>query len=112
MPAESLWSDIVTDLGDEMAHLVKEELVRGWNVDAVLAATRQAKIAEANARIEHCAIEGIGQHAMSVDADAYFSWQVMEPGCWSDKAFRDWFKKQHPETAVHYTPRATTIIRP
>jgi hypothetical protein len=108
--SHGLWSELVTDLGDEMAHMVKEELVKGWNAEAVLAATRQQRIAAANARLEHCAIEGIGQHDMSIDADAYYSWAIAEPGCWSDKAFRRWFKKRNPETAVHYTPRNTTVL--
>ena len=110
--SQGLWSTLVTDLGDDLAHLVKEELLRGWHTEAVLAATRQRRIAEANARLEHCAIEGVGQHTMSVDADVYHSWNAAERGCWTDKGFRDWFKKQHPETAVAYTPRATTILRP
>jgi hypothetical protein len=110
--SQGLWSEIVTDLGDDLAHLVKEELLRGWHTEAVLSATRQRRIAEANARIEHCAIEGIGQQTMSVDADAFYSWQAAEPGCWQDKGFRDWFKRRNPETAVGYTPRSTTILRP
>jgi hypothetical protein len=108
--SNSLWSELVLDLGDEMAAAVKEELITGWNADAVLAATRQRQIAEASQRIEQCAIEGIGQKEMSIDADAYWSWEAAEPGCWKDKAFRAWFKKKHPETVVPYTPRKTTVL--
>ena len=68
--SDNLWSELVLDLGDEMADAVKQELIAGWNADAVLAATRQRQIAEASARIEQCAIEGIGQKDMSIDADA------------------------------------------
>lgn len=107
--SDSLWSELVTDLGDDMAHLVKEELLRGWHADAVLAATRQRRIAEANARLEHCAVEGVGQHTMSVDADVWHSWNAAEPGCWNDKSFRNWFAKKHPETTVPYTQRKTMV---
>ncbi len=44
-----------------------QELIAGWNADAVLAATRQRQIAEASQRIEQCAIEGIGQKEMASD---------------------------------------------
>lgn len=108
--SQNLWSDIVTDLGDEMAALVRDELVLGWQKDAVLAACRQKRIAEASARIENCAIEGIGQKEMSIDADAFYSWDAAEPGCWKDKGFRDWFKKKNPEVVVPYTPRRTTVL--
>ena len=107
--SNNLWSEFVTDLGDELAHAVKEELLTGWNASAVLSGVRQRRIAEANARLEHCAIEGVGQHTMSVDADVWHSWNAAEPGCWHDKNFRDWFAKKHPETTVPYTQRKTMV---
>jgi hypothetical protein len=110
--AEQLWGELVADLGDEMQHLVKEELLRGWHADAVLAATRQRRIAQANDRLENCAIEGIGAREMSIDADSYFAWQGVNPGCWQDRDFRSWFKKKNPESVVKYTPRNTTILVP
>jgi hypothetical protein len=76
--SNSLWSEFVTDLGDDLAHAVKEELLTGWNASAVLSGVRQSRIAEANARLKHCAIEGVGQHTMSVDADVWHSWNAAE----------------------------------
>ena len=108
--SNNLWSELVADLGDDMAAAVKDELLRGWQVDAVLAATRQKQIAQASERLEQCAIEGIGQKEMSIDATAYWSWDAAEPGCRKDRAFRDWFKKHNPETVVPYTPRKTTVL--
>lgn len=105
----NIWSEFVADLGDEMAALVRDELVAGWHAKAALAATRQARIKEATDRIEHCSIEGIGQHTMSVDADVYHAWEAAEPGCWKDKGFRDDFKKRFPETAVNYTARKPMV---
>lgn len=110
--ADSLWTGIANDLGDEMAHLVKEELLTGWNAKAVMAGLEQQRIAQANERLEQCAVEGIGQHTMTIDADVYWAWEKTEPGCWADKGWRDDFKKRHPETAVHYTPRRTTVLVP
>lgn len=112
MAEQQLWGELVADLGDEMQHLVKEELLRGWHADAVLAATRQRRIAQANDRLENCAIEGIGAREMSIDADSYFAWQGVNPGCWQDRDFRNWFKKKNPESVVKYTPRNTTILVP
>jgi hypothetical protein len=111
--ANSIWGDITADLGDEMAHLVKEELLTGWNAKSVMAGLEQKRIAEANARLQECAVEGLGQHVMDIDADVYWAWESVEPGCWADKKWRDDFKKRHPETAVtNYTPRAATVLVP
>ncbi len=110
MSAE-LFSDLVADLGEEMSFLVAEELQRGWQADKVLAAVEAAKVKQVNDRIEHCTVEGLGQHVMDVPADAYFAWKRhLGDGCWGDRSFRDWFKKHNPETVVNYTPRKTTVL--
>jgi hypothetical protein len=108
--AENIWQSIVADLDDEVAHLVKEELTTGWNAKAVMAGLEQQRIKMANDALAQASIEGVGQHVMSIDADVYHAWEAIEPGCWSDKKWRDDFKKRHPETAVQYTPRATTVL--
>jgi hypothetical protein len=108
--ADNIWSSIVAGLDDEMAHLVKEEMLRGWHVKGALAAIEQRRIKQACDQIEQCSVEGLGQHTMSIDPDVYFAWETLEPGCWADKQWRDDFKKRHPETAVQYTPRNTTVL--
>jgi hypothetical protein len=110
--ADEFWKHIVADLDDELAHLVKEELTTGWNAKSVMAGLEQRRIKEATDMLEHCAVEGVGQHTMSVDPDVYWAWESIEPGCWANKQWRDDFKKRHPETAVHYTPRRTTVLVP
>lgn len=111
--AEEIYSDLVADLGEEMSFLVSEELQRGWQAQKALAAVEVAKVAQVNNQIEHCTVEGLGQHVMDIPADAYFAWKKhLGDDCWKDKGFRRWFKKQNPETAVAYTSRNTTIIVP
>jgi hypothetical protein len=111
--AEEIYSDLVADLGEEMSFLVAEELQRGWQAQKALAAVEVAKVAQVNNQIEHCTVEGLGQHVMDIPADAYFAWKKhLGDDCWKDKGFRRWFKKQNPETAVAYTSRNTTIIVP
>jgi hypothetical protein len=96
-----------------MSFLVAEELQRGWQAQKALAAVEVAKVAQVNNQIEHCTVEGLGQHVMDIPADAYFAWKKhLGDDCWKDKGFRRWFKKQNPETAVAYTSRNTTIIVP
>lgn len=109
--SEAIFSDLVADLGEEMSFLVAEELQRGWQADKVLAAVDAAKAKQLNDQLEHCTVEGLGQHIMDVPADAYFAWKKhLGDGCWADRGFRDWFKKHNPETAVNYTPRKTTVL--
>lgn len=110
--ADEFWQHIVADLDDEMAFLVKEELTRGWNAKAVMAGLEQKRIKQVSDHLENCSVEGVGQQTMAVDPDVYFAWEAVEPGCWNDKQFRDEFKKRHPETAVNYTPRRTTVLVP
>lgn len=110
MSAE-LFSDLVADLGEEMSFLVAEELQRGWQAQKALAAIEATKVAQVNNQLEHCTVDGLGQHIMDVPADAYFAWKKhLGEDCWSDKGFRDWFKKHNPQTAVAYTPRNTTVL--
>lgn len=93
----------------ELGALVKEELCRGWYVDAVMAKTRQARIAEANARLEHAHIEGVGQHVASIDSFAFFDWERRNPGITRQK---DWLKsllRDNPECRVQGTSAKTQV---
>lgn len=93
----------------EMIDLIKQELVTGWNASAVLARVRQQQVAAANSRIETAMIEGVGQHTMSIDADAYHFWNWREPGCWGDKAFRREYLRDNPAVAAPKTDRKIQI---
>lgn len=111
--SQEIFGALVADMDDELAHLVKEELQRGWHVQKVMSAMETARLRAANDRIEHCTVEGLGQHVMDVPTDAYFAWKHhLGDNCWADKDFQRWFKKQNPETVVPYTPRATTVLVP
>jgi hypothetical protein len=68
-------------------------------LEAIRAQQQQERVAkefgEANA------VDGIGELQMQVHAQAYHEWNAKQPGCWSDPAFRRWYrKKQAPETDV------------
>jgi hypothetical protein len=95
----------------EMLDLIKKELFTGWQASAVMAEIRQRRVAEANSRIRGAMIEGIGQHTMSVDADAYWFWNWKEPGCWKDKGFRTEFLKKNPHCAAPKAERKIRITR-
>jgi hypothetical protein len=111
--SDNIFGDLVADMDDELAHLVKQELQTGWRAQQVMAAIEATRVKQLNDQIEHCTVEGLGQHVMDVPADAYFAWKRhLGDDCWADRGFRDWFKKHNPETAVNYTPRNTTILVP
>ena len=84
----------------ELGAMVKEELIRGWHAEAALAKGRQLRIAEANARLEHAHIEGVGEHVASIDAFSFIDWERRHPGITRDP---DWLKsllRDNPECRV------------
>jgi hypothetical protein len=94
---------------NELFDLVKKELCVGWHFNAVQAATRQARIAQANAILEHAHIEGLGQHVASIDAFAFHDWERREPGITRDP---DWLKsmlRDNPECRVQSKSPNTTV---
>ena len=95
----------------EMLDLIKGELFRGWHASAVMAEIRQRNVAAANSRLESALVEGIGQHTMSVDADAFYFWNWKEPGCWQDKSFRTDFLRRNPHCAAPKAERKIRITR-
>jgi hypothetical protein len=97
------------DLDTELGSLVKEELQRGFYAQAVNARARQLRIAEANARLEHAHIEGVGQHVASIDAFAFIDWERRNPGITRDK---DWLKsllRDNPECRVQTSSSKTQV---
>ncbi len=93
----------------ELGALVREELCRGWYVQAVQARVRQQRIAEANARLQHAHIEGVGQHVASIDSFAFFDWERRHPGITRTK---DWLRsllRDNPECRVEATSPNTTV---
>ena len=97
------------DLDTELGSLVKEELQRGFYAQAVNARARQLRIAQANARLEHAHIEGVGQHVASIDAFAFIDWERRNPGITRDK---DWLKsllRDNPECRVQTTSPKTQV---
>ena len=97
------------DLDTELGSLVKEELQRGFYAQAVNAKARQLRIAQANARLEHAHIEGVGQHVASIDAFAFIDWERRNPGITRDK---DWLKsllRDNPECRVESKSAKTQV---
>ena len=100
------------EIDDETWSFVKDELVTGWHAQAALVAGRQRRIAEANARLEHAHIEGIGQHVASIDSFAFHDWERRHPGITGQKDWLHSLLRDNPECRVEYTPRKATIRHP
>lgn len=112
MSAE-LFGGLVADMDSELAQLVRDELKTGWHAQQVMAGIEATRAKQLNDQIEHCTVDGLGQHVMDVPADAYFAWQNhLGRDCWGDKDFRSWFLKKNPQCAVNYTPRNPTVLVP
>lgn len=109
--AESLAVSLY-DQDPDLAEGVLAEFRRGWEAALVLAKVRQARIAEATARIRHAAVDGIGQMTMVIDADAYHYWGTrLGYQCWQDAGFRREFRRDNPEVRVRTEPRTATIVK-
>jgi hypothetical protein len=97
------------DLDTELGSLVREELQRGFYAQAVNAKARQLRIAQANARLEHAHIEGVGQHVASIDAFSFIDWERRNPGI---TRTRDWWKsllRDNPECRVESKSAKTQV---
>ena len=96
-------------IDDETWNFVRGELTAGWNAQASLVAGRQARIAQANDRLEHAWIEGIGQHVASIDSFAYADWERRNPGITGDKDWLHGLLRDNPECRVNSRSAKTQV---
>jgi hypothetical protein len=106
MSAQLLNGEVIDD---EVWHFVREELTTGWQAQAALVAGRQARIAQANARLESAHIEGIGQHVASIDAFAYADWERRHPGITGQKDWLHSLLRDNPECRVKSVSPKTKV---
>lgn len=97
----------------ELADMVLDELRTGRDAEQVLTAVRQEKIAQASNRIEHAAVDGLGEVTMRLDPTAYHYWgQRLGYDCWSDKQFKREFLRDNPAARVQNRYRKATVQAP
>jgi hypothetical protein len=107
MPTELIGTGEVID--DETWSFVRSELTAGWQAQAALVAGRQARIAQANDRLEHAWIEGLGQHVASIDSFAYADWERRNPGITGDKDWLHGLLRDNPECRVKSRSAKTQV---
>ena len=104
--------ELFSELGEELAP-VRADVIRGEHARASLAMLRQQQIAEAEARIERAHVEGLGELQMRVDANVYFSMQMLfGRECWQDDGFRSDMLKKNPGMRIKSRSRKTTLRMP
>ena len=96
-------------IDDETWSFVREELKTGWQAQAALVAGRQARIAQANDRLESAWIEGLGQHVASIDSFAYADWERRNPGITGDKDWLHGLLRDNPECRVKSVSPKTQV---
>src|SRR3977135_351880 len=81
--------EIISDISRAPAlRQYKEELIRGAQVQQALLCLRQERINQANQRIEHRLVEGLGEKVAEIDRELYFQMQLIHGwDCWSDPDF-------------------------
>lgn len=106
MAAELINGEVIDD---ETWNFVRDELETGWHAQAALVAGRQARIAQANARLESAHIEGIGQHVASIDLMAYTDWERRHPGITGQKDWLHSLLRDNPECRVNSVSPKTRV---
>ena len=96
-------------IDDETWAYVRAELKTGWQAQAALVAGRQARIAQANARLQSAHIEGIGQHVASIDLMAYTDWERRHPGITGQKDWLHSLLRDNPECRVNSVSPKTRV---
>lgn len=92
---------MVETLPGEFHQALKDELINGWQFEAVRAKTHQTAIAQSNHRNQFRSIDGVGRLRMRVDPTVYHYWgQRIGYGCWRDEAFLRRFEQDNPEVKV------------
>lgn len=92
---------------------VKKHLLKDQEAKAAVVREKQLKVATARRNAEAVTIDGIGQHVMTLTAEAFFSWgQYLTFDCWADPDFRRLIMRDNPEVRVKYAPRTASIIHP
>lgn len=102
--------EVLSDIPGDIAAGAAEELASQWESTAIHAETRQEAIASSRASESLNAVDGIGYLDMSVDSQIYHWWNHKLPGCWNDKEFRTWFKRNFPSTVVRSGGTGKTMI--
>jgi hypothetical protein len=113
----SEWHNFADDLtkvyGADFVRELCSDFCDYQRAEEEMTASRQRKIAEANARIERSWLEGFGECHFSIDSEVFFHWgRKLGMDCWKDKQFIAEMKRDHPETIVKNRRRKTSIIRP
>lgn len=107
-------SKIVQDLAETIpAHLherVKNELLRGWNIERVKAKADALQIGSFERARETSAIDGAGTLVARIPLAAYHYWgQRLGYECWDDKQFMAEFQRDNPEVAVKNYAKKTMV---
>lgn len=79
----------------------KDELIRGAQARQALMVLRQHRINEANAKIRHSMIDGIGQKVASIDMEIYLQQMHLHGrDCWQQPDFLDKFLRDNPACRI------------
>lgn len=107
-------NDLFTDFEREALAPLEQDILRGEQVRAALALNRQRRLEEAQSRIRHACVEGLGQLEMRVDGDLYMRMVHLHgQGCWQDDGFRSHMRKANPGMfRPHSEPRTVTLTMP
>ena len=106
---EALKLDCFEGADMDVIDAVCHEIIAGWQMKIQLARAAQARKKAEMDRLAGYALEGIGQHTLSVDRESFMYWGTREGfECWDDDEFLREYARDN-ETARVTTLKKTTV---
>ena len=104
-------SSIFSDFERDALAPLEQDILRGEQAKAALALNAQRRLEEAQSRIEHASVEGLGQLEARVHPEVYFRMVHLHgQGCWGDPGFLKSMRQKNPGMfSVPRGSRATTL---
>jgi len=90
---------------------VCNEIIAGWQMKIQIARAAQARKKAEMDRLAGYALEGIGQHTLSVDRESFMYWGTREGfDCWEDDSFLREYHRDNETARVKTLRKATVAV--
>ena len=105
-----MFDRLTTTLNEEMAPF-RDQIVEDYKVRAALALAQQARLAQANSRLDHVHCDGLGETVASIHVDLFhmlglkYGYETLR-----DPDFMKSLLRDNPECRVKSRPRNTTLL--
>lgn len=108
---KALKLDVFNGADMDVIDAVCKEIIAGWQMKIQLARAAQARKKAEMDRLAGYALEGIGQHTLSVDRESFMYWGTREGfECWDDDEFLREYARDNETARVKTLRRAQVAV--